>query len=71
MGSWRQGEIDMGITAEFQRIQVFTGELSPTEFFRIARKPDTLSRLGTDELKILIAEMHGELNNRENGVKDV
>lgn len=61
----------MGITAEFRRVQVFTGEIEPNELYKLIRKADTLSKFTVEEMKILIAEMHAEINNREQGVKDV
>lgn len=55
----------MPITAEFQRIQTFTGQIQPRDFFKLATYAETLSYLTIEELKIIIGEINMELNLRE------
>lgn len=54
----------MGITGEFCRKQVFTGELEPAAFVRMALAPETIEHLASEEMRKIIDAYQVELNIR-------
>lgn len=55
----------MGITCEMTRKQIFTGELEPREFVRIAVKPETINYLTIEEMRNIIETYQLECNKKE------